>query len=165
MANILVVCTANICRSPVCESVVRDRLHQRGLNDWEVASAGTWATFGQSASYYSIEILSEQGLDITDHKSRPVGKDLLEWADLILCMELGHVEALQIEFPGLADKIFTLSEMSGPGYSVYDPYGEPRPAYEAMVNEVTKLVQNGLDRIVQLAQDNEGQRISDGGGD
>jgi len=162
MANILVVCTANICRSPVGESVIRDRLHRLGLDDWEVASAGTWAIFGQPASYYSIEVLSEQGLDIMEHRSRPVDRDLLEWADLILCMELGHVEALQTEFPELADRIFTLSEMSGPGYSVYDPYGEPRPAYEAMVVEVTKLVENGLGQIVALAQKKEGQRKSAG---
>jgi hypothetical protein len=80
-------------------------------------------------------------------------------------MELGHAEALRTEFPDLADKIFTLSEMSGPGYSVYDPYGEPRPAYEAMVTEVTKLVDNGLNQMVALAQDNEGHRKSSGSGD
>jgi protein-tyrosine-phosphatase len=165
MANILVVCTANVCRSPVGEAVLRDRLHERGLKDWEVASAGTWASFGQLASYNSIDVLADQGLDIMEHRSRPVDRELLEWADLTLCMELGHAEALRTEFPDLADKIFTLSEMSGPGYSVYDPYGEPRPAYEAMVTEVTKLVDNGLNQMVALAQDNEGHRKSSGSGD
>ncbi len=165
MANILVVCTANICRSPVGESVIRDRLHLQGLNDWKVASAGTWATSGQSASDYSIEVLAEQGLDITNHRSQLVNRNLLEWADLILCLELGHMEALRTEFPDLANKIYTLSEMSGPGYSVYDPYGEPRPAYEAMVTEVTKLVENGLNRIVALAQNKEEKRRNTGSGD
>ena len=49
MAHIMVVCTANICRSPVAETLLRDRLEKEGLADWEVSSAGTWAETGQRA--------------------------------------------------------------------------------------------------------------------
>lgn len=152
MANILIVCTANICRSPVVEALLADRLEKEGYHNWQVASAGTWAMPGHGASRFSVEVLAEHGLDISGHHSSPVSQELLEWADLVLCLASGHAEALKAEFPTKARKIFMLSEMSGRPYSVHDPYGEPRPAYERMVDEVKTLVDNGFERIIELAQ-------------
>jgi protein-tyrosine phosphatase len=158
MANILIVCTANICRSPVVHALLADRLLQNGYPDWQVASAGTWADRGQLASQNSVEVLAEQGFDISGHRSQPVDKELLVWADLVLGLATGHVEALRAEFPGQAYKISLLTAMSGQPYSVYDPYGEPRPAYERMVDEVTRLVDEGFPRIIELSQENQRRR-------
>ena len=49
--------------------------------------------------------------------------------------------------------------MSGSGYSVHDPYGEPRPAYERMVAEVSDLVDEGFARLTELARQNESRRL------
>ena len=158
MANILIVCTANICRSPVVHALAADRLSQNGYPEWQVASAGTWAEHGELASGYSIEVLADQGYDISGHRSQPIDAELLAWADLVLCLATGHAEALRAEFPTEAYKIFLLTAMSGRPYSVHDPYGEPRPAYERMVKEVTKLVDGGLPRIIELSQENQRRR-------
>jgi protein-tyrosine phosphatase len=96
--------------------------------------------------------MDRQHLDIRGHRSRRVNAAMLQAADLVLCMELGHVEALQIEFPSERGKIFTLAEMAGPRYSVPDPYGGSLADYERMVTAVTQLVDNGLERIVFLAE-------------
>ena len=163
MPHIVVVCTANICRSPVGEAILRQRLEARekaaasGIQ-WQVSSAGTWAAYGQAASTYSVELMAEQGLDISDHGSRPVDQALLDTADLLLCMETGHAEALRAEFPQQAYKVSLLSEMAGPAYSVSDPYGGPRSEYERMVAEVGDLIDAGLPRIVELALANERRR-------
>ena len=130
MANVLIICTANVCRSPVAEALLQDRLYKRGLEDWQVDSAGTWATKGQPASHYSIEVLAEQGLDIAKHSSRAVDDQMIGESDLVVCMELGHVEALKAEFPQYASRIYALSEMTGELYSIHDPIGGPRPDYE-----------------------------------
>lgn len=158
MANILIVCTANICRSPVVHALLADRLKRDGYPDWQVASAGTWADYGQAASRYSVEVLADQNLDISQHSSQPVNSDLLAWSDLVLCLASGHVEALKAEFPQQGHKVFLLSAMSGRPYSVHDPYGEPRPAYERMVNEVKQLIDDGFPRIVELSQENDRSR-------
>jgi len=168
MPNIVVVCTANICRSPVGEAVLRQRLQaQQGAGGreprWRVSSAGTWAARGQEASDFSVELMAEQGLDISDHKSRPVDEAMMEAADLLLCMETGHAEGLRAEFPNHAFKVYPLTEMAGTIYSVSDPYGGPRSEYQRMVAEVTGLIDAGLPKIMELALANEKRRQQEQG--
>jgi protein-tyrosine phosphatase len=154
MTHILVICTANICRSPVAEGLLRDRLSKRGLEDWTVGSAGTWAQETRGASANSVKVMSEYGLDIQDHVARMVEEQHLSEADLVLCMESGHVEALRAEFPDQAFKIYMISEMVGLSYSVHDPFGEPLSSYQRMGADLARLIDNGMDRIVQLAEEN-----------
>jgi len=156
VTHILVICTANICRSPVAEAILRHRLQERGLEGWTVSSAGTWALAKRGAATYGIELMAEEGYDLTNHQSRMVERDHLEAADLVLCMESGHVEALKAEFPTFAQKIHLITEMVGRNYSVMDPYGQPLEKYREMITELTGLIESGLDRIVELALENTG---------
>ncbi len=154
MTHILIICTANICRSPVAEALVRDRLNKRGLEDWTVSSAGTWAQVTRGAAANSVKVMDEYGLDIHDHESRMVQEQYLSDSDLVLCMEVGHSEALRAEFPDQAYKVHMISEMAGQSYSVSDPFGEPLVSYQRMAAELAGLIDSGMDRIVQLAEEN-----------
>jgi protein-tyrosine-phosphatase len=160
MPHVLLVCTANICRSPVAEAILRDRLQQAGLTDWTVRSAGTWALAARGASRFSRDLMAEQGLDISKHQAIMIDEQQLATADLVLCMESGHVEALQIEFPQYAPKIYMLSQMVGRRYNIADPYGGPIIAYRDMVQEIMWLIEAGLPRIIELAA---GEKVSDEG--
>jgi protein-tyrosine-phosphatase len=152
MAHILVVCTANICRSPVAEAVLYDRLLKLGLDDWTVASAGTWGLDGRTAAQHSISLMAEQGFDLQRHRARTITADILAEADLVLCMETGHVEAIKAEFPQYREKVFLLSEMVNKHYSVGDPYGGPLTGYQRMVKEITNMIDEGITKIVTFAQ-------------
>jgi protein-tyrosine-phosphatase len=152
MPHILVVCTANICRSPVAEALLRDRLQKKELADWTVSSAGTWAEAGRSAAPYSRTLMAERGFDLTGHSSRTVEAADLAAADLILTMEPGHAEALRVEFPDQAGKIFLLSQMIGLRFAVPDPYGGPQAGYRRMIDELSRLIDDGLPRIIELVQ-------------
>lgn len=155
MPKIVIVCTANVCRSPVGEALMRERLEELGFEGWEVGSAGTWAYPGQSAAKFSTQLMAKKGLDIQNHASQIINEELLDETDLALCMEIGHVEALHAEFPSHRYKIFLLTEMSERNYSVRDPYGGPLESYEEMVQEVAMLIDEGMTRIVELALANE----------
>ncbi|MCP4356760.1 MAG: low molecular weight protein arginine phosphatase [Chloroflexi bacterium] len=158
MPQILLVCTANVCRSPVVAALLKQRLQEQGYDDWVVKSSGTWATLSRSASQYSIELMAERNIDIYNHRAQMIDESLLRESDLVLCMAEGHVEALQIEFSTYRTKIYTLSEMVGKRYSISDPYGGPRSAYEDMVAEVSQLVDVGFEQIVALAKENSRKR-------
>ncbi len=151
MPHILFICTANICRSPAAEGLLRQRLQQEGLHDWTVSSAGTWAQLERGAARAGIELLAERGIDISEHQAREVTQEAIDAADLILCMESGHAEALRVEFPEAATRIFLLSEMAGASHNVKDPFGGPYPGYVRMVDELSELIEAGLPRILGVA--------------
>ena len=155
MARILVICTANICRSPVAAALLRDRLRQRGLDGWTVGSAGTWAMDARPASRYSVNVMGRHGFNITDHRATMVEERHLRDADLALTMEDGHAEALRAEFPAQAHKVYLLTEMIGRGYNIPDPYGGPEAGYQAMYDELVAVIDGGMERIIALARQNE----------
>ena len=154
MSKILVVCTGNVCRSPVVEALLNKRFHERGISELYAHSAGTADYPPRSASRFSVEVIGEtESIDLTDHRSKVATKAMVEEASLIICMEASHKEVLSLESPSEADKIFLLSEMvPGPVYDVSDPYGKDKHAYQMMVKTVTQLVDSGLEQIVELAK-------------
>lgn len=160
MPHILLVCTANICRSPVAAALLRQKLAANGRtpSDWVVQSAGTWATIKRGPSRFSTQLMADRGMDISRHRAKMIDEKMLAQADLILCMETGHVEALKIEFPQFRDRIFTLSEMVDKPYSIADPYGGPLEEYQRMVAEVEDLIDAGFERMLALAEENAGKR-------
>ncbi|GAB4148170.1 MAG: low molecular weight protein arginine phosphatase [Candidatus Promineifilaceae bacterium] len=154
MPHILFVCTANICRSPVAEALLRQKLaaHPDLDDSWTVSSAGTWALVGSPPSLFSQQLLQDRGLDISQKRAQMVTRHLLQEADLILCMSAGHLEALRQEFPESTAKLFLLSEMVGLHYSIADPYGGSLEGYQAMVDELDRLITAGLPRIISLVR-------------
>ncbi len=158
MPHILFVCTANICRSPVAEALMRDRLQRRGLEEWTAGSAGTWALVGHSAAENSIRLIAERGHDLKAHRARMVDGALIEQADLVLCMEPGHQESIAAEFADHKHKVYLLSEMIGGSHRIPDPYGQAIEEYRAMIAEVTRIIDSGLDRIIELAEANAENR-------
>ncbi|MBK9049456.1 MAG: low molecular weight protein arginine phosphatase [Chloroflexi bacterium] len=152
MPLILIICTANICRSPVGEALLREKLTALGHQDWVVASAGTWAQDGRRAAEFSQQLMGQRGLDIRSHRSRTITEEMLAEADLVLCMEAGHAEALRAEFPSQAPKVYMMTEMRGRKYNINDPYGGPLDTYQQMVKELDEVIESGLPRIVELVQ-------------
>jgi protein-tyrosine phosphatase len=112
MESILVVCTGNVCRSPIAEGMVRAALARRVGDDApEVRSAGTIGWEGSGAMPESIGAAAERGIDIRSHVARRLTPALLEGADLILAMAQEHREELERIRPEVADRTFTLKEL------------------------------------------------------
>ena len=151
MPSVLFVCTANVCRSPMAMAIFRN-LVQGDQEDWEVASAGTWAIEGVPVTSKALFVLQSKGLDISDHRSQTVSRELIDRFDLILTMEKNQKEALSAEFPQRARRIFLLSEMIGLVYDVPDPIGKPLIDFQNTVNEIEQTLKLGLPKIRRLAK-------------
>jgi protein-tyrosine phosphatase len=111
MAEILVVCSGNICRSPIAEGLLRRALERRVGDDApHVSSAGTIAADGGPATDSSVVAARELGIDIAGHRARRLSASLAG-ADLILCMAAEHRDAIAALAPSAADRTFTLKEL------------------------------------------------------
>jgi protein-tyrosine-phosphatase len=152
MKRILFVCTANICRSPMATGLFKIKIMDT-QEDWVVESAGTWAVDGNPAADSSQLVVLERGGDISTHVSRAVSHTLLRQFNLILTMEKNHKEALQIEFPDMAMRIYMLSEMIDRDYDIKDPIGRPINYYRQTASEIEKIFDYGFLRISQMAED------------
>lgn len=111
MTSILVVCTGNICRSPIAEGLLRDALQRRfGDAAPAVSSAGTSGLEGSDAMPESVLAAQELGVDISGHRGRRLTGGMAEGSDLLLCMASNHSDMLTFEFE-LGARAFTLKEM------------------------------------------------------
>lgn len=127
----------------------RLKAEREDWEQWLVDSAGTWATEGQAASANSVKAMASRDLDISKHRSKEVSEAFLEMFDLVLTMEMSHKEALQVEFPRLAGRIFLLSEMSGPARNIEDPYGLSIKDYEQTAQIIEGYVETGFSEIMK----------------
>lgn len=111
MTSILVVCTGNVCRSPMAEGLLRAALRRRfGDAAPLVSSAGTHGWEGSAAMPGSVEAARELGVDITAHRGRLLTPAMAREAGLLLCMAGDHRAAFASE-RDLARRAFTLKEM------------------------------------------------------
>ncbi|HEX2026204.1 MAG TPA: low molecular weight phosphatase family protein [Actinomycetota bacterium] len=111
MLRVLVVCTGNICRSPMALGFLTDRSDRLLDGGLTVRSAGTWARAGSPPTPEAEEAAAERGVDISDHRSAPLSPDLVEWADLVLAMTGEHREEILAAVPDAGGKTFTLKEL------------------------------------------------------
>jgi protein-tyrosine phosphatase len=110
--RILVVCTANVCRSPVAERLLLQRLTERGIAS-VVTSAGTRG--GKLAIHDDTVAAAHQiGLDVADHRSRRLDAPLIrtEGADLVIGMTREHLREVVALEPAAWPRTFTLKELA-----------------------------------------------------
>jgi protein-tyrosine phosphatase len=111
MSTILVVCTGNICRSPIAEGFLRQLLHDRGIEGVSIESAGVSGLRGYPADPEAVRAAAEQGVDISRHRARRVNLTMIERADLVMAMTGEQRDAVTGQVPNAASRTFTLKEL------------------------------------------------------
>lgn len=81
------VCLGNICRSPLAEGILKTKAEKLGL-DWTIESAGTYGGHaGEKADRRSRKVALENGIDISDQRSRQFSTYDFENYDIIYAMD------------------------------------------------------------------------------
>ncbi len=153
MKSVLFVCTANRCRSPMAEALLKARVAKLGqAADWQITSAGTWTEPNLPPLPLAQQAMSKRGLNIESHRSQPVDAALLESAGVVLVMTNSHREGLSVEFPKMASKIMLLSRLAGPGFGLRDPAAGSDTEYKACASYLDQILEHGFNNLDQLAQ-------------
>ena len=145
--NILFVCSGNTCRSPMAAALMKEMAKEKGL-DVNVKSAGLFAWDGQEASREAIQVMKEEGIDIKDHRSNIIYRNLVEDADLILTMGVNHKEQLLSKYSFLRGKVYTLKEYAyGKEEDIEDPFGRSIRAYQKAKREIKDALKEVIKRL------------------
>ncbi len=125
--RVLLVCTENICRSPLAEGLLRHYLQQAGLRGRvEVSSAGTQASqAGLAPDQRAQKVAASHGIDLARIRARRVTVRDLERSDFVFAMDESNMRDLRELCPRVhQEKLsFLLShQMRQPLLEVPDPY-------------------------------------------
>jgi protein-tyrosine phosphatase len=110
ITRVLVVCSANQCRSPLAAAILADRLARRRIAT-SVESAGVRAMEGVAATEPTVVAAARLGLDLSGHASRRAVVDAVQAADLVLTMERAQLREVVVLDPTAFSRAFTLKEL------------------------------------------------------
>ncbi|WP_343627949.1 low molecular weight protein-tyrosine-phosphatase [Roseateles sp.] len=125
MTRLLLVCAANLCRSPMAEAVLRARAAELGLS--EVRSAGVFASSrAHPVDKRAATVLAQRGYELDRRwRSRKLVAEDFDQYDLILAMDRKVLQALRATRPAISPARLGLflAGMTGLGLDeVPDPY-------------------------------------------
>lgn len=133
--HVSVVCSGNICRSPIGEKVLQAAFDDAGLAGLvRVTSAGTgdWHV-GQQANPRAVRVLAAAGYP-TDHRARQIVAADLDHIDLVLAADRGHLQELRV-LTGDHDKVRLLRSFDpdADADDVPDPYYGPDSGFDEVL--------------------------------
>jgi len=111
--RVLHVCTANLCRSPLADRLMRQGLVERlgsGADQVDITSAGTRGVAGNSMEPGAVTALGAYGVDGTDFRARGLLADHVATADVVLTAAREHRACVVALQPRAAARTFTLRE-------------------------------------------------------
>ncbi len=129
--KVLVICSGNICRSPMVAAYLRQRLNRSGMSHVVVASAGTLGIKDSPASDAAIQAMAEIDIDLAEHRSRALSSADLRSSEWVIAMDGGHLETLAARYPeGRDTRVLLRAFEAGPqpapnARDLDDPVGAP----------------------------------------
>jgi len=135
--NILVVCTGNICRSPIAEQLLRERLHQTAPGGlFRVGSAGTQALVDRGMTPEALDQSQRYGGATNNHRARQLTSELITEADLVLTATRQHRGDVVSLLPRANRYSYTLTQLARLLAPVAEAGEGPRVTPQTFLTEI-----------------------------
>ena len=148
--NVLFVCSGNVSRSFLAETLLRHEMDLLGRRDVSASSAGLYAFPGSPADPKMVRYLETLGIGVPAHEARQVSPEDVDRADLIVVMEREHAQEIALQWPGTGAKVELLSKYL-PGApmedDVADPFGRSPYHYRLAQSQITLAVKSLSQRL------------------
>ena len=148
MKRVLLVCTGNICRTPIAVGLLQKTLADKGVDGVEIQSTGIAALVDWPAEPLVHEALKPFGAEVSGHRAQMISEELIQWADCILVMTHEHRDFISSMAPEAIEKVWLLGAY-GPGddpdRGIPDPYGGSAFHYRACAVEIQEALNGFLD--------------------
>ncbi|MEP7169005.1 MAG: low molecular weight protein-tyrosine-phosphatase [Bacteroidota bacterium] len=146
--KLLMVCIGNICRSPLAEGIMKEKLKNAGL-DFFVDSAGMISYHtGEPPDSRSIEIAKQNGIDISNQLARQITKNDFEKFDLIFAMESSVYDELIFLAPSAKQKIKVHLFLDFAEWKFFSDVPDPYYGTKKDFEEVFQLINDVSEKII-----------------
>jgi protein-tyrosine phosphatase len=170
MPKVVFVCTANRCRSPSAEALLRAAVG----SEVAIESFGLQARPGLPPPWKTLQALEEYGLGLSAHRSRGVNEVNLRDADVVIGFERHHVASVVVDHDVSSERAFLLTELLNfldqvssrredsifwahrnrlaagfpPFPEIADPIGMSSRVHHAVTAEIARLCERLAERLV-----------------
>ncbi len=157
--RVMTVCTGNICRSPMAEIVLRDRLEAAGLAD-RVAVDSTGVSdeeHGNPVDPRAVRVLAAHGYPTGEgHRARQARAEDLRERDLVLAMTAQHARVLRRLAPDADVRMYRSFDPAAPRVApgesehvldVDDPWYGDQAGFETTLSEIESAADGVVEHV------------------
>jgi protein-tyrosine-phosphatase len=152
--HILIVCTGNICRSPMAQGLLAHALSAQPepLRSLKVISAGVAAHTGEPVSENSVVALKKVGIDISHLHSQGLTQEMLNNSLAVFGMTESHRAIIKSRARPAPSHLYLFREfLPAPAApEIGDPYGGPLKLYESCRDEMVEAIPSVLEVLRKL---------------
>lgn len=145
--HILVVCTGNICRSPVGAAMLA-----QALPNLRIESAGVKALDGEGVAAEARALAEADGLEVAAHVARTVTPSMISTAELVLVMSDRQRRAVTAPVPETLGKVMLFGHWLATepsGREIPDPYGRSPEVFRIVHEQLWNASRAWIERLRQ----------------